>query len=116
MVKLLHHGALDKETLFSPFLFIMTMDSLSRLLSKAEYECLIKGFRIEQDNLSITHIQFADDTILFFDFEDDTSVHHLQQVVNAFEQASGHNNNFHKSEIIVINMDPTRGYCSKTWS
>ena len=69
----------------SPFLFIMVMDCLSRLLTKAEYEGQIKGFQIGNEGLSINHLQFADDTILFSDLVNASSIKNMIETVKTFE-------------------------------
>jgi hypothetical protein len=54
----------------SPLLFLLVMEVLSRMLRKVETEGLIRGFRVGcnvVDGLSISHILYADDTILFGD-------------------------------------------------
>lgn len=48
------------------------MDILSRMFKKVEEEGLIKGFQVGvvgMGGLSISHLLFADDTILFCDVE-----------------------------------------------
>ena len=47
----------------SPFLFTIVADVLSRMLLKAEERSLLEGFRV--DRCKVSHLQFADDTILF---------------------------------------------------
>lgn len=59
----LQHGDL------SSFLCIMGMDC-RRLLTKVEYEGQRKGFQIDNKGLSINHLQFIDDTVLFSDLLD----------------------------------------------
>lgn len=45
----------------SPFLFIIIMDCFKGMLIKAESEGLISGFTLKEENdeISITHLQFA---------------------------------------------------------
>ena len=47
----------------SPLLFILIIESLSRIIMDAQQKGLIKGFQFSHD-LSITHLLFVDDVIL----------------------------------------------------
>ena len=54
----------------SPFLFLLIMEVLSRILKKIEENNLIWGFHVGVANsvgVQISHLLFADDTILFCD-------------------------------------------------
>ena len=48
----------------SPLLFILIIESLSRIILDAQQKGLIKGFQYSPD-LSITHLLFVDDVLLF---------------------------------------------------
>ena len=48
----------------SPLLFILIIESLSRIILDAQQRVHIKGFQYSP-NLSITHLLFVDDVILF---------------------------------------------------
>ena len=49
----------------SPFLFVLAVDVLNRLLGKA-IECgYIEGLLVGSNKVELSHLQFADDTILF---------------------------------------------------
>ena len=41
------------------------VDVLSRLVVRAEEKGLIKGFRVGRNRTKVSHLQFADDTLLF---------------------------------------------------
>jgi len=49
----------------SPFLFLMRAEVLNRLLTKAVALGFFQGLHIGSDNICITHLQFADDILLF---------------------------------------------------
>lgn len=49
----------------SPFLFTIVTEALGALLSKAMDLGLIGGFKMGRDGVVVTHLQFANDTILF---------------------------------------------------
>ena len=48
----------------SPLLFILIIESLSRIILDAQQKGLIKGFQYSLD-MSITHMLFVDDVVLF---------------------------------------------------
>ena len=49
----------------SPFLFTIVADVLSRMLLKAKERNLLEGFRVGRNRCRVSHLQFANDTILF---------------------------------------------------
>ena len=48
----------------SPYLFILCMEVLSRLINRKAEEGLIKGFRLSRHSPAINHLFFADDVFL----------------------------------------------------
>lgn len=50
---------------FPPYLLAMEMEALSAPISKDKERGLISGFKVGNDLEGITHLQFADDTLLF---------------------------------------------------
>lgn len=60
-------GVSGKEIL-SPFLFIIAMEGLNTILKTTNLYGWIKGFKIAQaeyDSLKVTHLQYADDILIF---------------------------------------------------
>lgn len=55
----------------SPFLFLLTAETFNRLILKGREIGVFKGITIGTRQVSITHLQFADDTIIFSPANDD---------------------------------------------
>jgi hypothetical protein len=87
----------------SPLLFNLVGDVLTRMLVKAERGGLIKGLLPEFRREGILSLQYADDTILFSNPEEQY-LRNLKSSLVLFETLSGMRINYHKSEIIPINM------------
>ena len=52
------------------FLFAIVGEALNRMLSKAEVKNLISGFKASSNAPAVYRLQYADDTLLFCDVED----------------------------------------------
>uniref|UniRef100_A0A2N9FDH1 Reverse transcriptase domain-containing protein n=1 Tax=Fagus sylvatica TaxID=28930 RepID=A0A2N9FDH1_FAGSY len=75
----------------SPLLFLLVMEVLSRMLRRTEEAGLIRGFKasnVVEDGLSVSHLLFADDTIVFCDAELEQLLH-LRMVLLCFEAVTG---------------------------
>lgn len=51
----------------SPFRFVIIGEALSRMLSRAVEAKLISGCRVAFGGLTVLHIQFVDDTVIFYE-------------------------------------------------
>ncbi|XP_026416071.1 uncharacterized protein LOC113311449 [Papaver somniferum] len=51
----------------SPFLFLLVGEALSYMIKQAQDQSLISGFNVADDGNSVSHLQFADDTLIFLD-------------------------------------------------
>jgi hypothetical protein len=88
----------------SPMLFLLVMEVLSRMLKKTEEGGFIRGFQVGDalgDRLEVSHLLYADDTILFCDACPE-QVTYLQQVLTCFEAVTGLRVNMSKSEMVPI--------------
>lgn len=85
----------------SPFIFIIAMDYLSRLLNYLKRK-VITGVVINE-NCSFHHLLFADD-ILVFVKDDDACSKNLQMALSLFELAFGLKINVAKSIISPVNV------------
>ncbi|KAA3488699.1 reverse transcriptase [Gossypium australe] len=58
-----HDGT--KEERLSPYLFLICAEGFSTLLNMANREDKIKGAKVGRSGMALTHLFFADDSILF---------------------------------------------------
>jgi hypothetical protein len=87
----------------SPIIFNLVGDGLARMIDKAVNKGLIKGLLGGFRNGEIVSLQYADDTILFSKAED-SALRNLKCILMLYEQISGMRVNFHKSELLPINL------------
>ncbi|KAJ9676862.1 hypothetical protein PVL29_022056 [Vitis rotundifolia] len=88
----------------SPYLFVMGMEVLSVLIRRAVEGGYISGCNIRQGNgpaVIISHLLFADDTIVFCEAKKDYLTY-LSWILMWFEAASGLRINLEKSEVIPV--------------
>ncbi|MCH93433.1 putative ribonuclease H protein, partial [Trifolium medium] len=83
----------------SPYLFIICADVLSALITQAQQSQLIHGVKIAPGAPEITHLFFADDSLMFCraNQEETTQMH---SILTQYQHASGQLVNYHKSELI----------------
>ncbi|RVW43900.1 putative mitochondrial protein [Vitis vinifera] len=88
----------------SPYLFVMGMEVLDVLIRRAVEGGFLSGCNIRggsEPPLNISHLFFADDTIIFCEARKD-HLTHLSWILFWFEAASGLRINLAKSEIIAV--------------
>jgi mannosylglycoprotein endo-beta-mannosidase len=91
----------------SPLLFNLVGDALSRMLKRATNRGLIKGLLEDFRPGGIVSLQYADDTVLFSSAEESV-VENLKCVLMWYEQVPGMRINFHKSELVPLNLEATK--------
>jgi hypothetical protein len=80
------------------------MEVLSRMLRRTEEAGLIKGFKAGSsagEGISVSHLLFAYDTIVFCD-ADPEQLLHLHMVLTCFKAATGLGVNMGKSELVPV--------------
>ena len=85
-------------------LFLIMMEVFSRMVRRVEGASLIRGFKAEGrrgGGERVTHLLFADDTILFCD-ADVEQILHIQLLLLSFQAVTGLKVDVHKSEMIPI--------------
>jgi hypothetical protein len=88
----------------APFLFLLVAEGFGGAMRRAEQLRIFKGFNIRSGGPTISHIQYADDTLCI----GEASVENLwtlKAILKGFEFASGLKVNFLKSSIIGINVE-----------
>lgn len=80
-------GLRQEDPLFS-YLFIVTIEILSRMLGKTKFEQNIHGIRILRNSLPIFHLFYVDDILLFCRAKEN-EVDHLLQILNEYGVMSG---------------------------
>ncbi len=92
----------------SPMLFVIVMEALSKLIDKAIGAGLLSGFfMVEVANvpLEISHLLFADDTLIFCEVNPD-HLFHLRSILVWFEASSGLRVYLGKSELVQVGDMP----------
>ncbi|XP_016206626.1 uncharacterized protein LOC107647002 [Arachis ipaensis] len=91
----------------SPFLFVLVVDVLHRMVGEVVRNRCISPLVVGQDSVELSHLQFADDTILFCLLEDET-MKNYKRLLRWFELMLGLSINFKKPSLIPIN-------CQEQW-
>ena len=96
-------GGLRQRDLLSPMLFLIVMEVFSRMLRRVEGAGLLRGFKVEGrrgGGECVSHLLFADDTILFCDADVEQILH--IRLLLCFQAVIGLKVNMLKSEMVPI--------------
>ncbi|GKV11739.1 hypothetical protein SLEP1_g22962 [Rubroshorea leprosula] len=88
----------------SPFLFLIVAEGLNGIINSAVSKSLFNGVQVGSSNVTISHLQFADDTILFGE-ANEQNIKAAKSIMRTFELVSGLKINYNKSTLIGINVD-----------
>lgn len=87
----------------APFLFLLVAEGLSGLIRSAISLGKFKGFRVGRSDVVISHLQYADDTLLIGEASYDNPWV-MKSTLRCFELASGLKVNFFKSSLMGVNV------------
>lgn len=82
----------------SPYLFLFCVEGFSALLKKAQQEKEICGVSFGNTRPHVTHLLFADDSIVFLEGSQ-SNLESLRNILQVYEEASGQRVNMQKSSI-----------------
>ena len=86
----------------SPYLFLFVLEGLSALIREEERREFWKGLRMGRGGPVLSHLFFADDSLLFCR-ADDQGLATLSRVLKAYEVATGQKINYGKSSVFIPN-------------
>ena len=92
----------------SPLLFVILMEALSRMIDNASGAGLVSSFHVGReasDPLRISHLLFADDTLIFCEASSDNLIY-LRAILTWFEATSRLRVNLGKSELAQVGDVP----------
>lgn len=72
----------------SPYLFLFVADCLSKLMKNREDSGLVRGIQVCRSSPSVSHLLFADDTLLFFKASSQQA-HVVRNMLAVFQRATG---------------------------
>ncbi|XP_028104944.1 uncharacterized protein LOC114303962 [Camellia sinensis] len=87
----------------SPLLFNIVAEGLNILIERAKELGLVKGASVGPTELKFSHLQFADDSIIFCEAVRGELVH-IKRILRCFEVLSGLKINFHKSLLCGVGV------------
>jgi hypothetical protein len=87
----------------APFLFLLVAEGFAGLMRSAVEKNLFKGFGVGSNNLIVSHLQYADDTLCLGEASMD-NLWTLKAILRGFELASGLKVNFSKSCLMGVNV------------
>ncbi|XP_071739247.1 uncharacterized mitochondrial protein AtMg01250-like [Rutidosis leptorrhynchoides] len=88
----------------SSLLFILAAEGLNIPVKAALEKDLFKGVEVEDDKVIVSHLQYADDTIFFGEWNRENAIN-LRMLLKCFELASGLKVNMQKSCIYGIGVN-----------
>ena len=88
-----------------PFLFLLAVEGFHVMMETMVNNNIFTGYQVGRErSLSISHLQFVDDTLILGN-KSWANVRVMQSVLHLFATMSDHKVNFHKSELVGVNVN-----------
>eukprot|EP00268_Persea_americana_P014029 TRINITY_DN16210_c0_g1_i2.p1 TRINITY_DN16210_c0_g1~~TRINITY_DN16210_c0_g1_i2.p1 ORF type:complete len:280 (+),score=35.24 TRINITY_DN16210_c0_g1_i2:349-1188(+) len=84
--------------------FLFLIEAFGKMIKKAVSVGFFEGFRAARNSPEISHLQYADDTLIFCGAEED-QVRNVKTTILCFEAVLGLKVNFFKSEVIGLKFE-----------
>ncbi|PWA63317.1 Transposon TX1 [Artemisia annua] len=88
----------------SPFLFIIAAEGLNAIVKEAVAKGIFNGVRVGSNQVVVSHLQYADDTIFFGEWSRENA-RSLMCILKCFEQVSGLRVNYSKSKLYGVGVN-----------
>ncbi|GJZ47895.1 putative RNA-directed DNA polymerase, eukaryota, reverse transcriptase zinc-binding domain protein [Tanacetum coccineum] len=86
-----------------PFLFILAAEGLNAIVKEAVVKGVFKGVKVGSNNVVFSHLQYADDTIFFGEWNKQNAKV-LMYILKCFEEVSGLRVNYNKSKLYGVGV------------
>lgn len=90
----------------SPYLFLLMVDTLSKMIVKESVRGNLEGIKIKRDSLLMAHLLFANDAIFFLKAIK-VYLLKMERILNLYCQASSQSINSDKSSLIFSASTPS---------
>jgi hypothetical protein len=90
----------------SPFLFVLVIEAFNKMLGAFISRGLISGFTVgssEQNRVNVSHLLFADDTLVFCG-ANDSQIRHVGALLVCFKTVTGLKVNLSKSTLVPVDL------------
>ena len=87
----------------SPFLFLIAAEGINVITKEAISNAVLKGVSVGRDEVIVSHLQYADDTVFFGEWSYRNG-RNLMGVLKCFEKASGLKINLSKSSLYGVGV------------
>ncbi|GKD75092.1 reverse transcriptase domain, reverse transcriptase zinc-binding domain protein [Tanacetum coccineum] len=87
----------------APFLFILAAKGLNVIMIEAVEKGIFRGVRVGSDQVMVSHLQYADDTIFFGEWNSENAKA-LMSILRCFEEVSGLRVNFNNSKLYGLGV------------
>ena len=85
------------------FLYLITVEGLNVILKEAVSKGIYKGVQVGGEGMTLSHLQYADDTLVFGEWNSVNSKN-LMRILECVQQASGLKINNNKSKLYGIGV------------